>query len=42
VGRLLPAALVADWSLQGEPTINPAFLHEAISVRATPSFIRGS
>jgi hypothetical protein len=42
VGRLLPAAYVADWSLQGEPTIDPAFLHEAISVTATPHFVRGS
>ncbi len=41
-GRLLPAAYVADWSLQGEPTINPAFLHDVISERAIPTFIKGS
>jgi hypothetical protein len=41
-GRLLPATYVADWSLQGEPTIDPAFLHESISVAATPYFVKGS
>ncbi len=41
-GRLLPAAYVADWSLQGEQTIDPVFLHESISAAATPYFVRGS
>jgi hypothetical protein len=39
-GRLLPATYVRDWSLQGEQTIDPRFLFEAIS-DVTPHFVIG-
>ena len=41
-GRVLPAAYVRDWSLQGEPTLDSRLFRDAASALATPLFVRGN